>query len=451
MIRELFFASVTRVCDNVAMIDEQITQKPVKKNMLGFTLALLLALGAFFSGLELDRLVGAGDVPPNMMSLFAGSKEVSNNANLEEFWQVWKLLDEKFAAGTTTFNLTPEQKIQGAIDGLVGAYGDPYTHFFPPSDAEEFGADIAGNFSGVGMEVGMRNNLITIISPLSGTPAEKAGLLAGDVLVKINGTSTEKMSIDEAVRLIRGPEGTTVTLNIYRSGDPEPRDITVTRATIEIPTVKTEKKDDTFIITLYSFNALAETKMQEAVEAYVKSGAKKLVLDMRGNPGGYLQSAVGIASYFLPSGKVVLRESFSDERPEQLYRSQGKNIKEFKSGEMVVLIDGGSASAAEILAGALAQHDYATLIGTNSFGKGSVQELVELPSGAALKVTIARWLTPDGTSISLKGLAPKFVVERTPEQRLKNEDPQMKAALEYLAGTYVPVVATSSSANTIPN
>lgn len=433
------------MCDNVTMTDEQTLQKPAKKSWLGLSLALLLALGAFFSGLQLDRLVGGGTEHSSMLSLFAGTQEISHNANLNEFWKVWELLDEKFAAGTTTFSLTPEQKIQGAIDGLVGAYGDPYTHFFPPSDAEEFGADIAGNFSGVGMEVGMRNNLITIISPLSGTPAEKAGLLAGDVLVKINGTSTEKMSIDEAVRLIRGPEGTTVTLHIYRSGEPEPRDITVTRATIEIPTVKTEKKGDTFIITLYSFNALAETKMQEAVQAYVKSGAKKLVLDMRGNPGGYLQSAVGIASYFLPSGKVVLRESFSDDRPEQVYRSQGKNSKEFKPGEMVVLIDGGSASAAEILAGALAQHEYATLIGTNSFGKGSVQELVELPSGAALKVTIARWLTPDGTSISLQGLAPKIVVERTPEQRLKIEDPQMKAALEYLAGTYVPASTTSTS------
>jgi carboxyl-terminal processing protease len=236
-----------------------------------------------------------------------------------------------------------------------------------------------------------------------------------------------------------------VTLKTYRTGDTEPTDIKVTRATIEIPTVKTEQKGDTFIITLYSFNALAETKMQEAIRAYVKSGAKKMVLDMRGNPGGYLQSAVAIASYILPSGKVVLRESFADGRPEQIYRSQGKNLKEFKTGEIAVLIDGGSASAAEILAGALSQHDYATLIGTDSFGKGSVQELVPLPSGAALKVTIARWLTPDGTSISLKGLTPKIVVERTPEQRLANEDPQLKAAIEYLAGTYKPAATTSTS------
>jgi carboxyl-terminal processing protease len=441
----LSFAGTKPMCDNVRMNAEKTSQVGGKRSWLGVLLALLLALGAFFSGLQLDRLVGGEHT--GMLSLFAGTPAVSNNADLNEFWKVWQLLDEKFAAGTSTFSLTPEQKIQGAIDGLVAAYGDPYTTYFPPSDAAAFDADISGNFSGVGMEVGMRNNAITVISPLSGTPAEKAGLLAGDVIVAIDGTSTDKMNIDEAVRLIRGPEGSVVTLTMYRVGDLEPKEVKVTRATIEIPTVKTEQKGDTFIITLYSFNAIAETKMQDALKAYVRSGAKKIVLDMRGNPGGYLQSAVSIASYFLPSGKVVLRESFSDDRPEQVYRSQGRTLKEFAPQEMVVLIDGGSASAAEILAGALAQHDYATLIGTDSFGKGSVQELVPLPSGSALKVTIARWLTPDGTSISLKGLTPKIVVERTPEQRIAGEDPQMKAALEYLAGTYVPATTTSTSTN----
>lgn len=435
------------LCDNVLMQDDKIIVVGAKRSWLGVTLALLLALGAFFSGLQLDKIVGTDDNNSGMLSLFAGTPAISNNADLSEFWKVWQLLDEKFAAGTTTFELTPEQKIQGAIDGLVAAYGDPYTTYFPPSDAAAFDEDISGNFSGVGMEVGMRDSLITVIAPLAGTPAEKAGLLAGDVIVKINGTSTEKMSIDEAVRLIRGPEGSVVTLTMYRVGDLEPKEIPVTRATIEIPTVKTEQKGDTFIITLYSFNAIAETKMQEALRAYVKSGAKKIVLDMRGNPGGYLQSAVSIASYFLPSGKVVLRESFADGRPEELYRSAGRTLKEFAPKEMVVLIDGGSASAAEILAGALAEHDYATLIGTDSFGKGSVQELVPLQSGSALKVTIARWLTPLGTSISLNGLTPEIVVERTPEDRVAGVDPQMKAALDFLAGTYVPASTTSTSTN----
>lgn len=417
-----------------------------RKSWLGAGVAVLLVMVAFFSGLQVDKLLTATEGNSGMLSLFAGTPAVSNDTNLDEFWKVWQLLDQKFAAGTTTFSLSPEEKMQGAIEGLVAAYGDPYTTYFPPSEAAAFDADISGNFSGVGMEVGMRNNLITVISPLPGTPAEKAGLVAGDVIVAIDGTSTEKMSIDEAVRNIRGIEGTVVTLKMYRTGDLEPRDIKITRATIEIPTVKTEKLGDTFIISLYSFNALAEAKMKDAVEAYTRSGAKKMIIDMRGNPGGYLESAVAIASYFLPSGKIVLRESFADGRPEQIYRSQGKTVKDFGQNEIVVLIDSGSASAAEILAGALAQHNYATLIGTDSFGKGSVQELVPLPQGSALKVTIARWLTPDGTSISLQGLKPEIVVERTPEQRLQDEDPQLKTALEYLAGTYVPPVASSTQA-----
>lgn len=416
-----------------------------RSSALGISLALLLALGAFFSGLQFSNFTSTHTQTAGLFSLFAGEPKDTTTADLTEFWRVWELLNEKFAKASSTDKLTDEQKVQGAIDGLVAAYGDPYTTYFPPKDAEAFGAEIAGNFSGVGMEVGLRNNIITVIAPLSGTPADKAGLLAGDAIVSISGTTTEGMGIDEAVSLIRGPEGTTVTFKIYRSGDTETKEITVTRAQIEIPTTKTEKRGDTFIIALYSFNAISEQKMQDALREYTKSGAKKLVLDLRGNPGGYLQSAVAIGSSILPAGKVIVRESYADGRPEDVLRSQGRNIKQFTPGEIVVLIDGGSASASEILAGALAQHDYATLIGTNSFGKGSVQELVDLPSKAALKVTIARWLTPDGTSISHAGLKPKIVVARTPEDRLASKDPQMDAAIAYLHGTYVAPVAVASS------
>ncbi len=435
------------------MQDEQIKNVvPKKGNVLGVLLALVLAGGAFFSGVHIGHL-GTPAEPKQtagLFSLFASTPEEAVNANMTEFWKVWNLLDEKFAITSSTSKpLTKEEKVQGAIDGLVRAYGDPYTMYFPPAEAAAFGADIAGNFSGVGMEVGIRNDVITIISPLSGTPAEKAGLLAGDTIVTIDGTSTEKMGVDTAVTLIRGQEGTVVTFGIYRTGDKEVRKITVTRAQIEIPTVKTEQKGNTFIITLYSFNAIAEQKMQAALREYVNSGATKMVLDMRGNPGGYLQSAVAIGSYFLPAGKVVLRESFGNGAPEQLYRSQGRTLKQFAPKEMVVLIDGGSASAAEILAGALGQHGVATLVGQTSFGKGSVQELVDLPGGAAVKITIARWLTPDGTSISKSGITPDIVVERTSEQRIAGEDPQLKAALDILAGTYKPV-ATSTATTTKP-
>jgi carboxyl-terminal processing protease len=423
--------------------EKVITRRQSGKTLLACVLALLLAAGAFFSGLHIGGQ-SEGRVT-SLGTLFAGEAQPDPNADLREFWRVWDLLDEKFAMASGTELLSPEQKVAGAIEGLVRAYGDPYTTYFPPKEAEAFNEDISGNFSGVGMEVGMRDNVLTIISPLAGTPAEKAGLLAGDVLVSINGSSTADMGVDEAVRHIRGEEGTVVTLSIYRPGLTEPKEYQVTRAQIEIPTVKTEKRGDTFIITLYSFNALAEMKMQQAVRDYVGSGASKLVLDLRGNPGGYLQGAVSIASYFMPAGKVVLRESFGDEREEEVYRSQGKTLKQFAPKEMVVLIDGGSASASEILAGALQEQGYATLVGTASFGKGSVQELVNLPSGSSLKVTIARWLTPNGRSISNGGLTPDILVERTIEDREADRDPQLDAAIAVLNGTYVAPVATSTA------
>lgn len=252
------------------------------------------------------------------------------------------------------------------------------------------------------------------------------------------------------MRLIRGPEGTEVTLTVFREDMAEPNDIKVTRAKIEIPTVKTEQKGDVYVITLYSFNAIADMKIQEALRSYVNSGADKLMLDLRGNPGGFLQGAVAIASYFMPAGKVVLRESFGDGREEEVYRSSGRTLKQFAPKEMVVLIDGGSASASEILAGALQEQGYATLLGTASFGKGSVQELVDLPSSSSLKVTIARWLTPNGRSISNGGLTPDIIVERTIEDREAKRDPQLEAALQVLAGTYVAPAATSTTSTTAP-
>lgn len=423
------------------MHDEQhnTVSTPKRRNLLGVGLALVLASAAFFSGVQLGSSINPQQQSASIFSLFASGPQPAEEADLSEFWRVWHLLDDKFAPASSSVQISSDEKLYGAIEGMVEAYGDPYTTFLPPTEAAMFDEDISGNFSGVGMEVGMRDDLITIISPLPNTPAEQAGLMAGDAIIAIDGESTESMNIDRAVRLIRGEEGTTVTLTIYREGAMATEDIVVTRAQIEIPTVVTEQRDGVFIIKLYSFNAIAEMKMQEALRAYVQSGSSKLVLDLRGNPGGYLQSAVSIASYFLPTGKVVLRESFGESGEEQVYRSQGKTLKQFAPEEIVVLIDGGSASASEILAGALNQHGYATLIGTNSFGKGSVQELIDLPGNAALKVTIARWLTPDGTSLSGGGLTPDYIVSRSPEQRMNEEDPQLDAAFDYLFGRPVQI------------
>jgi carboxyl-terminal processing protease len=357
---------------------------------------------------------------------------------MTEFWRVWELMEQKYVPASSSQSISTEERIQGAIDGLVDTYGDPYTVYLPPVEASQFEDDVSGEFSGVGMEVGLRDGLVTIIAPLPETPAEQAGLLAGDVIVRIDGVSTEDMRIDQAVRLIRGEKGTTVELTIFRDDEPDFITIPVIRDTIEIPTVRTSEEDDIFIISLYSFNAISEEKVREALQEFVASDAELLIVDVRGNPGGFLQSAVSVASFFLPSGKVVVSQESGVERTEKLFRSRSRlQITPFNPENLVVLVDNGSASASEILAGALQDHNVATVIGSQTFGKGSVQELVELDDGSSLKVTVARWLTPNGTSISDGGLTPDIVIGRTTQQRLSGEDPQLEAARAYLRGEEV--------------
>lgn len=421
----------------------QATGEPKSTSVLGVTLALLLAIGAFLTGVHFSAVASTGSdgQVASIFSIFSRASDEQavreDRPNLDEFWEVWDLLDERFIAASSSKVVSSEEKLYGAIEGMVRAYGDPYTVFLPPEESEAFSEDISGNFSGIGMEVGNRDGVITIIAPLVDTPAERAGLLSGDLILKIDGESTEGMAIDEAVRRIRGEKGTTVNLSVFREGDLEIREFAVVRDTITVPTVKTEQKDDVFIISLYSFNALAEEKMREALQAYVKSDADKMILDLRGNPGGYLQSSVEIASFFLPTGKVVVRERHGEASEDKLYRSLGRTLGDRAPKQMVVLVDNGSASASEILAGALSEHGYATIIGTDTFGKGSVQDLLPVHDGSLLKVTIARWFTPNGLSISENGLKPDIVITRTPEERLEDKDSQLDAALDFLAGREV--------------
>lgn len=438
-----FFGDLRQLCNNTLMSDTNSSkeqQNDRSSRVLGTILALLLAVAAFFAGLGFSGSSLASDNIEHTQSagllsaLFGFSTAPDSSADMREFWRVWNLMEEKYVTASGSSLVSDEERLEGAIEGMVRSYGDPYSVFLPPSDAEQFGENIAGNFGGVGMEIGLRDGLLTVIAPLPGTPAEQSGIMAGDIIVTIDDTDTDGMSIDEAVQRIRGEKGTDVTLGVFREGVAGVDEIVVTRDTIAIPTVATELEDDVFIISLYSFNALAEVKMREALEQYAASGTKKLVLDLRGNPGGYLQSAVAIASYFLPAGDVVVREQFSEGEEEEVYRSQGRTLGQYAPEELVVLVNGGSASASEILAGALKEQGVATVIGETTFGKGSVQELVELPGGSSLKVTIARWLTPDGTSISEGGLEPNIVVERTVEQVVAGEDPQLDAAIRYANG-----------------
>jgi carboxyl-terminal processing protease len=256
--------------------------------------------------------------------------------------------------------------------------------------------------------------------------------LAGDRIIKIDSKETTNLSIEDAVQLIRGPKGTPVILTVAREGVAEPFDVSVTREVINIPTANTkELPGGIFVIELYSFSAQAPNLFRAALREFISSGNDKLILDLRGNPGGYLEAAIDMASWFLPSSKVVVKEDFGQSGEEKVYRSKGYDI--FSDNlKFVILVDGGSASASEILAGALSEHGKATLVGDKTFGKGSVQELVSITAETSLKITIARWLTPNDVSISENGITPDFLVKYTPADREAGRDPQMEKAIEIL-------------------
>jgi carboxyl-terminal processing protease len=356
----------------------------------------------------------------------------SSTIDMNPFWTTWKILDQKFVyTHKDAKKIDDQDKLWGAIQGLTDSYGDPYTVFMPPEESKSFEGDISGNFEGVGMELAMKEKSIVVVAPLKGTPAYKAGVMKGDILLTINEKSTVGMTIDGAVKLIRGKAGTDVTITFAREGATLPIEIKITRGVIDVPTAETEIKGDVFVIKLYNFYALSADKFRNALREFVQSGKDKLVLDLRGNPGGYLESAVDMASWFLPLGKTVVRESFGPNIEEQVYRSKGYAIFTDKL-KMIILADNGSASASEILAGALQEHKIAKIVGVKTFGKGSVQEVIKITPETSLKVTIARWLTPNGISISDGGLTPDYLVKMTADDLKANKDPQMDKALELL-------------------
>ena len=352
-----------------------------------------------------------------------------SRADLTDFWKAWNALEERFVETHASTTIpTPRERVWGAIEGLARSYGDPYTIFFPPEDAKVFESNVEGNFEGVGMEIDVRNNILTVIAPLKNTPAARAGILAGDQIVAIDKKPTDGLSTDQAVKLIRGPKGSTVTFMIVRNG--KILTIPVVRDTIQIPTIETENKDGVFLISIYNFSSQTSRLFSNALAEFASSGASKLLLDLRGNPGGYLESSVEMASYFLPEGAVIVTEDYDGKSENKVHRSYGYG-KLDPSVRVAILIDRGSASASEIFAGALRDHDIATLIGESSFGKGSVQELIDV-GDASLKVTVARWVTPSGQWISGEGLAPDIKVDRTPEDIGALKDPQKDRAIEFL-------------------
>ena len=404
-----------------------------KQLAAGVLAALTIAFGA---GLYVGISERAGNAVVAQTVSFTGPSSIMPaGVNMSQFWQAWNVLSQNFVQTHASSSIpTDEQKIYGAIKGLADSYNDPYTVFLPPADAKQFNEDISGSFGGVGMELGEKDDVIVVVAPLKGSPAETAGIRSGDAVVAVGATSTQGIAVDDAVKLIRGPKGTPVTLTIMHSGAKELTKVTIVRDTIQVPVIDTKESGGIFTISLYSFSENSSELFRQALRKFFESGDTKLVLDLRGNPGGYLEAAVQMASFFLPVGDTVVTEDFRGGGESNVaHRSFGYNVFANKKLSMAILVDQGSASASEILAGALEQHGIAKLVGTRTFGKGSVQELVDLGGGAELKITIARWLTPNGTSISDGGLTPDIKVDRTQDDVKAGKDPQMSAAMAWLA------------------
>ncbi len=344
------------------------------------------------------------------------------------FWEAWHKIQEEYV---NPGDIDTQKLIYGAIAGMVESLEDPYTVFFNPEDTKRFLEDVGGSFEGVGMEIGIREEQLQVIAPLEGTPAQRAGLRPGDIIIKIDGVSTVDITIEEAVTLIRGPKGTEVTLTIMRNEWDSSKDFTIKRAMIEVPSLKWELKEENIAyIKLYHFSQKIDQDFKEIATEILKSQAKKIILDLRGNPGGYLEMAQDIAGWFLEKGQIVVIEDFGGKTEQEIYKAKGNS--KFLDYPVVILINQGSASASEILASALKDNRDVKIIGETSFGKGSVQKLESLRDGSSLKITIANWLTPNGDLITDKGLEPDIKVEMTEQDYEQERDPQLDKAIEII-------------------
>lgn len=366
---------------------------------------------------EISQETGSGDLT-----------DPATQVNLNLLWKVWDLLLDNYIDPSA---LNTDKMLYGAISGLVEGIGDPYSMFMTPKENTDFRESLDGILQGIGAELMQREGAIVIVAPLRGSPAEKAGLQPGDIILSVNGESPGN-SLTDAVKKIRGPKGSQVTLLIAREGTPEPFEVTITRDEITVPSVESAIREtdegSVLVITVNQFGDQTVTEVESMLNDYDDGNLLGIIIDVRYNGGGYLDRAVELVSLFLAEGKVVSVE-----------RRDGDAVEHFASGRpvdtdtpIVVLINEGTASASEIFAGALQDHDRATIIGKQSFGKGTVQEIYDLQDGASVRITVAHWITPGGRNLSKEGVTPDIEVERAPDDAEEGADPQMDAAIKYL-------------------
>src|SRR3989344_5525653 len=388
----------------------------------------IIAVFLFILGLWIGRNVALPFFPESNQPKYQVLNRLNSKDNVDfsTFWEAWDKLN------TTYLNkkdLSGEKLLQGAINGLINAAGDPYTSYFNPDDNTSFNNELSGTFEGVGMELGVKDNKLVVIAPLDDSPAQKAGILAGDRIVEIDGKDATKYSIADAVSLIRGKAGTKIKITLTREGKPDSLKLEITRATISVKSVKLRYEGEIAIINITRFGDNTKEEWDKVVGEQVTKGTKKIVLDLRNDPGGRLDVAIAVAGEFVTKKDSVVQQEDSDGKRQQFYsETEGR----LQSVEVVVLVNKGSASASEIVSGALQDYKKATIVGETSFGKGTVQAVTDLKDGSGLHITVAKWLTPNGNWIHGIGIKPDVEVKLTEDDVVKETDQQMDKALELL-------------------
>jgi carboxyl-terminal processing protease len=410
------------------------------RGLFGALVGVLLAVGLFAAGLATGLTVPwfeqltQGREPPAAVDAVSGETPTPTIAAPDDglnelfapFWQAWGLLQDKFVDQP----LDDTALMQGAIRGLIDALGDPNSSYMDPGEYEQANMPLDGSYEGIGAWVDTEGAYLTIIAPMPDSPAEDAGLRPGDVVVGVDGDDMTGIDPSLVVQRILGPAGTSVRLTIVREGLAEPLEVEVARARINLPDVESRMLDDGIAyIRLYTFGVGTTRTLHQALENLMADSPRGIILDLRGNGGGYLSTALEVTSEFVDDG-VIMIEHYGDGREEVEEAEEGGLATEIP---LVVLIDGGSASASEIVAGAIQDRGRGLLVGETSFGKGSVQEWIPLSADAgAIRVTVAYWLTPDGRQIEEVGLTPDVIVELTEEDVQAGIDPQLDRAIEVL-------------------
>lgn len=385
-----------------------------KRKILNFVLFLVFTVAIFFVGffLGISRDIATNLVNEDgqvdikkVVNLYSNTR--SDSVDFLQFWTVWDKLKENYVKQP----VDDVKLFYSAMEGMVAGLDDPYSVYFPPEKAKSFLTDLSGSFSGIGAEIGIRNERITVISPLEGSPAEKAGLKAGDIILQVDALDISELSVEEAVSKIRGEKGTEVTLTVQRKSNDKIEEIKIIRDNIELPSVKWEEKGNGVIyLRISTFNDTTWGEFDKAVKDIMLKSPKSIVLDLRGNPGGYLDTSVKVAAEWLKADQgVVVSEKFNDGSTKEYLAKDGKH--RFVGIPTVILIDEGTASGSEIVTGALQDYGVAQAVGKTTYGKGSVQEFEILEDGSALKITIAEWYTPKSRQINGKGLEADVVLE----------------------------------------